>query len=126
MGKRAGMVVAATVFVVALGCSTKASIAANTANEFVLQGVGGNSCGAYTIRDPEANIAYLGWMAGYISAFNAMTPALFDLLKLTDFNRVWDEIGNYCKHNPTTPFGGAVKIVLETYYAKNRNLLTAP
>lgn len=72
---------------------------------------GATSCGSY-IEDRKNNewaaVADLTWIAGYISAYNRMTPDTYDILGGTDLKGVSLWMENWCKANPLSNVSGGM------------------
>jgi hypothetical protein len=59
-----------------------AAQAADEKGAFAVKGAGAETCAAYLAareRDPAAHAMFLGWLDGYLSAVNELTPGVFDV-----------------------------------------------
>jgi len=85
-------------------------------------GVANNSCGKYLSDVAEyqkdAEDAYVSWLAGYATAFNAETPGVLDVLSVTDLDGAIEWVNNYCRQHPTDVFYIAVKRLTEYMQVK--------
>ena len=89
----------ASILLFASVLSTTAGRAADK-NGFTAFGVGALSCGRYLsdIAENKLNALVLGsWLGGYLSAFNAKTDGVYDILEGTDFDGAIGWINNYCQ-----------------------------
>ncbi len=85
-----------------LGMGSKA-LAADPNGEFVLRGIGGQSCeeGLALVKADPRNAADLAsWVTGYVTALNRVTPGTYDLLPLNDVTSVVQIVGGMCASNP--------------------------
>lgn len=85
--------------------------AATDKGEFGIKGIGATDCATlvreYKAGSPNA-MMYGGWLYGYITAMNQVTPDTFDLAPWHDLNTLTNFIVDYCQKNPRTSFSQAV------------------
>jgi hypothetical protein len=87
---------------------------------FVSFGVGNRSCDQYVVdaQQPEREFVYKTWLSGYLTAFNAYSPGVADILTGKDFESAAAWIKNYCRDHPTAVVhAAAVKLI--QYMQKN-------
>ena len=68
-------------------------------------------------RTPEF-MNMLGWIAGYVTAFNRQTPDTYDVLGVTDFEAALRAIDSYCKAHPLDNLTKAMESLTEDLYPK--------
>jgi hypothetical protein len=81
---------------------------------FVSFGVGNRSCDRYVLdaRHPDRGFVYETWLSGYLTAFNAYSPGVSDILMGKDFGSAVEWIKNYCQDHPTVVVhSAAVKLI---------------
>jgi hypothetical protein len=69
-------------------------------------------------QQPDRGFVYETWLSGYLTAFNAYSPGVSDILTGTYFDSavVWNK--NYCEDHPTVVVhAAAVKLI--QYMQKN-------
>lgn len=94
-----------TAAAVALGAPQWAALAADAGGEFVLRGIGAQSCedGLRMIQSDQRNAADLAsWITGYVTALNRAIPGSYDLMPLTDITALVQIVGGMCANNPGT------------------------
>lgn len=102
------------VFLCSIACAASFSAApsAHAANggAFAIKGIGATECSVavreYTAGTPNA-MMYGGWIYGYLTAMNQVSPDTFDLAPWQDLNTLTNFVVEYCKKNPKTPFAQA-------------------
>ncbi|WP_169747392.1 peptidoglycan-binding domain-containing protein [Belnapia moabensis] len=103
---------AALCLIGALGSPARA---ADAQGQFALEGGGGAKCSAFVEahdkRSPEVQL-FLGWIDGYVTAANQLTPETFDLTPWQTGALLLDFAANYCRREPEHPFALAVSRVL--------------
>lgn len=102
----------------ALGLALTAGAQAKDARgNFVVHGVGAQTCSAYLAKvrsgKPGAAEAYASWLLGYLSASNAATASTFDLLPVPAGQQVVDVATQVCAAKPDLTFGSAVDGVVK-------------
>jgi len=81
---------------------------------FVSFGVGNKPCDQYLVdaQQPERGFVYETWLSGYLTAFNAYSPGVSDILTGEDFASAVAWIKNYCRDHPTAVVHrAAVKLI---------------
>jgi hypothetical protein len=81
---------------------------------FVSFGVGNRSCDQNVLdaQQPDRGFVYETWLSGYLTAFNAYSPGVSDILTGTKFDRAVVWIKSYCQDHPTVVVhGAAVKLI---------------
>jgi hypothetical protein len=90
---------------------------AASADQAIIMGDGGESCGAWTARksNPVTEAARNQWVFGYISGFNVYTaPRGGDITQGTDWQGVVAWMDNYCRTYPLdTIQAAALNLILE-------------
>lgn len=85
--------------------------AAATKGEFGIKGIGASDC-ATAVREYKAGtpnaMMYGGWLYGYMTAVNQVTPDTFDLATWQDLNTLSNFLIEYCAKNPRMSFAQAV------------------
>lgn len=98
-----------TVVCTAVLSALPAAQAAN-AGAFAIKGIGATECSVavreYTAGTPNA-MMYGGWIYGYLTAMNQVSPDTFDLAPWQDLNTLTNFVVEFCKKNPKTPFAQA-------------------
>lgn len=110
-------------FILCLGLvmAATAAQAAGTGGKFSVKGAGLVECRQYTTaREQNSPLVYsmLGWLDGYVSAFNEFTPDTFDVAawESTDlFSRILDK---HCRENPSDRFFAVVRSLVAQISAK--------
>lgn len=100
----------ATAFVCAAIFSALPTAYAANAGAFAIKGIGATDCAIavreYTAGTPNA-MMYGGWIYGYLTAINQVSPDTFDLAPWQDLNTLTNFVVEFCKKNPKTPFAQA-------------------
>jgi hypothetical protein len=89
---------------------------------FVSFGVGNRSCDQYVLdaRQPDRGFVYETWLSGYLTAFNAYSPGVSDILMGKDFASAVEWIKHYCQDHPTVVVHGAAVQLIQSMQ-KNGN-----
>lgn len=98
----------------ALGWPTAAA-AADAEGRFALKGGGAAPCSAFLRARQEPGVErhlFEGFVDGYITAANQLTPDTFDLVPWQSTALLIEFLGQYCERNPATSFGVAVSRLL--------------
>ena len=107
----------------ALGLMLGATVSWSYDSEgFVSFGVGNRSCDQYVLdaQQPDRGFVYETWLSGYLTAFNAYSPGVSDILTGKDFDSAVAWIKNYCQDHPTVVVHrAAVKLI--RFMQRNRN-----
>ncbi len=108
------LVSAAALCALASTLQTGAARAASKDGQFAVKGPGLATCERYTqaraahyaggAENPSTSyISALGWISGYISAYNQLTEDTLDVTPWQSLDLLALLIDNYCKQNPTLP-----------------------
>jgi hypothetical protein len=63
-------------------------------------------------QQPDREFVYETWLSGYLTAFNAYSPGVSDILMGKDFDSAVAWIKDYCGGHPTVVVhGAAVKLI---------------
>jgi hypothetical protein len=93
------------------------AVAADNKGKYVM--LGASTCGAY-LKELSAgsidNVRDYGWLAGYITAYNVMTPNTYDILGNSDLRSVELWVKNYCDKNPLKNISNAVEVLMIELY----------
>ena len=91
-------------------------------------GEGAEFCEKYAKKPLEKKNAYIVWVQGFFSAFNALEPKTKNIAGTRDYNYVRQWLDDYCKANPKIYFGEAVRVLIEELYPSRipNNPDTAP
>lgn len=77
---------------------------------FAIKGIGATDCTVavreYAAGTPNA-MMYGGWIYGYLTAMNQVSPDTFDLAPWQDLNTLTSFVVEFCKKNPKTTFAQA-------------------
>jgi hypothetical protein len=79
------------------------------------------SCDNYLQQDKERRSSYLstiGWVAGYITAYNRQTPDTAEILGNTNLASVMLWLKNYCKAHPLDDLAGAMDVLTIELYPR--------
>jgi len=82
------------------------------------------SCGKWvSVREhPELDVSTLesfynlGWIRGYITAYNSQTPDTYDIQGNTDLESIELWLDNFCKENPLKELGEAMQFLTDELY----------
>lgn len=77
--------------------------------------VGAVSCAVF-LRELESksskSTAYLGWLAGYVTAYNAQTPKTYQILGNSDLFGAELWVKNFCEKNPLQNISLAAAVLM--------------
>jgi hypothetical protein len=93
---------------------------ANSQGSYVIQGWGNDTCAKFLNAAPIRVIAYDTWVAGFITAYNALSPDVVNSIAGTDFDDILGEISKLCRAKPSEMFAEATSEALNTYVAAHR------
>jgi hypothetical protein len=82
------------------------SHATDANNAFSIRGVGALPCETYLQEIArKSNIAFMigGWLDGYVTATNRLTPDTYDALSFENTDLVANLVAAHCKRHPTDP-----------------------
>ncbi len=88
-----------------------AAPAADAEGRFALKGGGAAPCSAFLRARQEAGMErqlFEGFVDGYVTAANQLTPDTFDLVPWQSTALLLDFLAQHCERNPTMAFGVAV------------------
>ena len=74
--------------------------------------VGPISCGKFIENLKTGGSPYMLWVAGYLTAYNALVPDTFDVLGNSDMASVKLWLENYCKANPLEKLPTAMEVLI--------------
>ena len=94
--------------------------AADTNGVAIIVGTGNRSCSAW-ITDAKAgssqfnasHVQEIGWVTGYLSAYNALVWEGKNVTSETDLREILAWMNGYCSANPTQKIGGATKELIK-------------
>ncbi len=88
-----------------LASSLVVATASDDRGYFSTIGVGGQSCGSFLdARKASSSHPFGHWVGGYLTAYNVLQPATFDITGTTDIQGVMYWVENSCRENPTKGF----------------------
>jgi len=67
-------------------------------------------------RRNGSGVYYEMWVTGYVTAFNHVYPATYDILGNTDITGAMLWLENHCRQNPLRQFGVAVNALINELY----------
>jgi len=77
-----------------------------------------------SVRKKNSYIYEEGWIAGYMSAYNLLTPEVINILGNTDMDSIYLWVDNYCQEKPLSSLFGAMRILTqELWPSRNSNEL---
>lgn len=103
--------------------------AAAEGGAFAIKGIGATDCATavreYAAGTPNA-MMYGGWIYGYLTAMNQVTPGTFDLAPWQDLNTLTNFIVEYCRKNPKVTFSEATFKMAAALNPKRQTARTTP
>ena len=88
------------------------TLAADADGRFAVKSAGGTRCAQFVDavkqKDQQRVALYVGWIAGYVSAANQLTPETFDLASWQDMRTLTALLSRHCDRNADMRFGAAV------------------
>jgi len=91
---------------------TVPALAGGSDGSFAIKDYGANKCSAFVAQIRAKNEAqinrYVGWLAGYFSAINEISPETFDTLSWQNMRTVSLMLMKHCEQNPQDRFATAV------------------
>ena len=108
----------ASLLVVGVTFGTEASAADGDSNYSVQ---GGRTCSAFLDEQSKKGVGFSiisAWVAGYISAYNLLTPNTFSILGDADLGGALLWIKGYCEKNPLDNVAGAMQGLMSELYLK--------
>lgn len=86
--------------------------AADSNGSFGADGIGGQPCKLFTDaadrKDQVMVAAFSGWVGGYATAYNALTPDTFDITPWQSSDLILAKLDRHCRAFPDKPFVEAV------------------
>ena len=83
------------------------SLSSDKSGKFAVKGVGGSTCQQYVAaikqKSPRVN-SYSGWVNGYMSSYNQLSPDTFDTQFWENNRLLMSVLENNCKKNPKQLF----------------------
>ncbi|MGE0669159.1 MAG: peptidoglycan-binding domain-containing protein [Sphingomonadales bacterium] len=104
----------------ALAGAGRGTEAADARGEFVLRGIGAQSCesGLAMVKADQRNAADLAsWITGYVTALNRVTPGTYDLLPITDVTALVQIVGGMCSASPRSSMEEVVARMVQSLSA---------
>lgn len=104
------MRIAAIALVMALGIGV--ADAADEEGSFAMKGAGVETCASYLAareRNPGAHAMFLGWLEGYLTAVNELSPGVFDVAFWRDRGLLAALLEVNCRGEPERRFGVVVR-----------------
>ncbi|MFQ5783980.1 MAG: peptidoglycan-binding protein [Alphaproteobacteria bacterium] len=99
------------VVLLALLIAPLAARAADGDGRFAIKGAGGARCEAFVAARKargEPYAAFRGWLNGYLTAFNQLSPETYDIAAWENTRLLAAVLENHCKKNPKQPLYLAV------------------
>lgn len=100
--------------VLALGAG--AAQAADEQGTFAIKGAGVETCASYLAardRNPGAQAMFMGWLEGYLSAANELTPGVFDVTFWRERDLLAVLLAANCRAEPESRFGVVVRAMVQ-------------
>ena len=94
-------------------CMPSSSMAYDDNINYLVRGIGTDTCGQYIKANVTQKNWYLMWYTGYISGVNASLPGKYDHSNKIDIDSLDLWLENYCKNNPLETFERAVASLLK-------------
>jgi len=88
---------------------------------YAIQGGQATSCGKYMEARAEKSVdafAHTAFIAGYVTAYNRLTPETYDILGGTDMQSVAAWLDNYCKAHPLKGLATALDVLTAELYPR--------
>ncbi len=73
-------------------------------------------------KDYTASI-YTYWITGYISAYNAATDNVYDILGSTDIKQIYTKMDKYCGKNPKSHLADGMSHIIMRLWPNRHNAL---
>lgn len=96
---------------------------------YCVSGVGGQSCATVVSKLTPGDNDYISqlseeseWVAGYLSAYNWLTPDTYSIAGFSDFQGVMTWIVDYARKHPLDPLHEAVQRLIRVLYPKRQKL----
>jgi hypothetical protein len=99
----------------------------NERGEYMKLGVGNLECDLWTqarqIGDPNSvwwNTLILGWVQGFLTAYNSYGAGSSDITKETDAEQIARWVDEYCVHHPVDNIAGATEDLISELLKPHR------
>lgn len=95
------------------------AVAASPEGTYAAKGAGPQNCELFVAereKQSQAYFRFLGWVEGYVSLFNKLTPDTTDVLSWQTTELIDLLLNNFCKANPQTRFNVAVDTLVGALY----------
>jgi hypothetical protein len=92
--------------------ATPVALASDEQGRYAIKGFGQTPCSQFTEAREERKPGYLvmgGWVEGYLTALNEVTPATFDLTSFETTDLLAGLIDRHCRQNPQHRFADVVR-----------------
>lgn len=116
-----------------LSLATPMALAADKDGAFALKGIGRLNCDQFiAAANDGSNRLYQfgGWLEGYVSAYNHLSPDTFDVLSFESPDLLASMVGSHCARNPDDRFADVVVALIGKLKANRvavrSKLLTLP
>lgn len=99
----------------AFAAAVPPSQAADSQQRFAMKGAGMVPCQLFVAEREKGSDAYYlmgGWVEGYLSAYNQMTPGVYDVLSFESTELLLKVIDGHCRSHPQDPLYGVVSAML--------------
>ncbi len=63
-------------------------------------------------------ITTMGWVAGFLTAYNRQTPGTYDILGNADLASAMLWLENYCKAHPLSDLAGGMNVLTDEFYPR--------
>lgn len=100
----------------ALALCAGAARAADETGSFAVKGVGAESCETFIAareRNPAAHAMFLGWLEGYVTAFNQLSPGVFDVAFWRERGLLAALLEVNCRDRGEQPFSAVVRAMIQ-------------
>lgn len=87
------------------------AVAADKDGAFALKGIGRLNCAQFVAAAQDGSnrlFQFGGWLEGYVSAYNHLSPDTFDVLSFESPDLLARMVGNHCTRNPDDRFADVV------------------
>jgi hypothetical protein len=100
----------------ALTLAATAVRAADEEGSFAIKGAGVETCAAYLAardRNPAAHAMFLGWLEGYLTAVNELSPGVFDVAFWRERGLLGALLEVNCRGEPDQRYGVVVRAMVK-------------
>lgn len=95
--------------------ASTAGNAASKGGEYAVKDAGRATCERYVAvrkEKAQAYFLYLGWISGYLSAYNRFAEETVDIVPWQNTDLLAAFVENHCRNNPQQPFAKAVDALI--------------